>query len=151
MTSVETPRLVVATATANGTLAAGKHTPVDATAGPLTMTLPTGVNPGAHLSVEKTDATSNTVTVSGSIRGTAGTYVVSAQYEKVTFRADPGGSWWPTSAGQPGTSLAATYAALDGSSRLAIGGTELTPAQIGAVSPATAQGIALTQALIFGS
>lgn len=109
MTLVAAPRQIVATATADAALTAGKHIPVDATSGARTMTLPTSVTAGAHLSVEKVDSSTSTVTISGSIRGSAGTYVLTAQYESVTLVADPGGSWWVISAGQPAASVAARY------------------------------------------
>ncbi|NAE18262.1 hypothetical protein GUJ16_13375, partial [Enterococcus hirae] len=43
-TLLETPLNVVAAVTTAGALVAGKHTPVDATAGAITMTLPTPAN-----------------------------------------------------------------------------------------------------------
>jgi hypothetical protein len=63
---------VAATVTASGALVPGKHNPVDASGGAKTMTLPTGQAEGATIGVEKLDSSANAVTVTGSVRGTAG-------------------------------------------------------------------------------
>lgn len=105
---LETTRTISTTVTANTTIAAGQHTPVDATAGAVTVTLPAG-EAGSSLSVQKIDATAHTVTVSGNIAGTTGsTRVLSGHGEAVTFRQDGSGSWWPSENGIPavGTVLA---------------------------------------------
>lgn len=86
---------VAATVSANATLAVNKHTPVDATSGTRTMTLPTGQAEGTRVIVEKVDPSLNAVTVSGSIRGTAGSVSLVGQYESMSFLADSGGSWHP--------------------------------------------------------
>lgn len=87
---------VAATVSAAGALVANKHNPVDATAGNLTMTLPTGQAAGTVIVVEKSDATTNTVTASGNIRGVgSSTLVLALQKESIEFLADAAGSWWP--------------------------------------------------------
>lgn len=86
---------VAAAVTTAGALAANKHTPVDASAGALTMTLPTGQAAGTAIAVEKRDSSANVVTVSGSIRGSAGTLSLRGQYETMTLAADSAGSWVP--------------------------------------------------------
>src|SRR5437868_2513403 len=95
--SASSPSVTVAsTVTSAGTLAAGKHTPVDASGGALAMTLPTGASSGTVLSLEKTDTTNNTVTVTGNIRGVAATSLVMRLVrESMVFIADSSGSWWP--------------------------------------------------------
>lgn len=98
MVSFATPRKTAATATSSGALLAGRHTPVNASGGTRAMTLPTGANEGAVISVEKVDSSTNAVTVSGHIRGSSGqTITLSTQYAKVSFTADSSGSWWPLS------------------------------------------------------
>jgi hypothetical protein len=91
----EKPRQVLATATTSTTATEGAHLPVNATAANRTVTLPTGTAHGSRISVEKTDATANTVTVSGSLRGAAGTVVLTTQFETVDLVADSTGSWHP--------------------------------------------------------
>lgn len=85
MTTVELPLVTVSTVTANGPVLAGRHTQVDATAAPVTVTLPSPPTPGARLSVEKVDTTINPVVVSGSIRGSAATVFLVTQYDVSTF------------------------------------------------------------------
>lgn len=90
------PRRVAATATSNAALGAGRHTPVDASSGARTMSLPTGKREGAVISLEKIDSTTNTVTVTGHMRGTPNQSVVlSRQHDGTAFLADSSGSWWP--------------------------------------------------------
>lgn len=85
------------TATTSATLAAGKHTPVDATSAALTMTLPTPARAGARLRVEKIDTTANTVTVSGTIRGAATTITLTSQFHTIELVAESVSSWRPVS------------------------------------------------------
>jgi hypothetical protein len=92
-TLVQAPQKVRSVVTAGAPLSKGYVTPVDASAGPLTMTLPTGAAQGVLITVEKVDSSANAVTVSGSIRGSAGTLVLSVQYMTATFIADSTGSW----------------------------------------------------------
>ena len=92
------------------TLTVNQHTPVDATAGPITMTLPTGAASGSQISCEKYDSTANVVTVSGSIRGSAGTITLSLSKETIAFTADSAGSWWPTSDHKTLSSLSGVFA-----------------------------------------
>lgn len=107
MVNIVVPREVVATVTASGVLVAGTHTPVNASSGNKTLTLPTSVTAGAHLSVEKADASANTVTVSGSIRGGASTIVLSGQYESVELIANTDGtSWYPVANNLPSAAYA---------------------------------------------
>lgn len=88
---------VAATVTTSITAVVSKHNPVDATAAAVAVALPTGQPEGTFLSVEKTDTTKNTVTVSGSLRGATATIVQTLPHETVEFRADSTGSWWPIS------------------------------------------------------
>lgn len=92
----EFTRRIGSNVTANGIAAAGQHTPVDATAGAITLTLPSSPRYGASLSVEKVDSTTNTVTINGSIRGISNASItLTTQYEAMEFRADNNGSWRP--------------------------------------------------------
>ena len=109
MVTVYATRTVRTAVTAAGTLVRGGHTPANATAGPFTLTLPTGSNAGVVVSVEKTDASANVVTLSGSIRGTAGTVTLALQNESVTMMTDAAGSWWPVAGRLTKATLDALY------------------------------------------
>lgn len=162
------PRTIAAAITSSATVVAGKHTPVDASAAAVTVTLPTAAAgfAGQHLSIEKADTSGNAVTVTGNIRGTTASVTLNYPHETLELRTDATGAWFPTANHLPKSSvdgiiaarmadptsavagaLATTYPALDGSNRLAIGGTELSAAQIGAATLTQAR----KQALIFAN
>lgn len=111
MTTVATPRAVATAVTTSTTATAGKHLPVDASSGALTVTLPatTTANAGAHLSVEKRDSSSNTVTISGSIRGSNSTVTLYWQNETIEFTGDANGSWWPVAGHKTKAALDSRY------------------------------------------
>jgi hypothetical protein len=89
--------IVAATTSTSGPLQVGRHTPVDASGGAKSMSLPTGQAGGSMIGVEKIDASINDVTVTGNIRGLGGqSLVLPGQHTGSTFIADPAGSWWPT-------------------------------------------------------
>lgn len=113
MTTLQTALTVATAATTSGTLAAGRHTPVDASSGALTMTLPTPATIGARLRVEKTDAGSNVVTVSGTIRGGASTISLAWQYESVELFAESLTSWRVAAGHKTKAALDAAYASLN--------------------------------------
>jgi hypothetical protein len=115
VTILENARQFTPTLTANGILTAGKHTPVSADNGPVTVTLPTSVHVGAALSVEKRDATTNAVIISGSIRGATSTISLAWQYETLTLRYD-GSTWVPTEGHKTKAALDAAYASGGGGS-----------------------------------
>lgn len=72
--------------------------PVDATAGNLKIKLKTGLGAGRVVTIEKNDASANTVTAEGNIRGEAGkTFVLTTAKQAITFMTDSAGSWWPIS------------------------------------------------------
>lgn len=72
------------------------HNPADATSGTLTVTLPTGLSTGTIVSVEKVDATSNGIAITGNIRGVAAATInLVLTHETVEFRVDSSGSFWP--------------------------------------------------------
>lgn len=97
---------VAAVVTASGALVVQKHNPVDASSGARTMTLPIGAPEGSQLSVEKVDISTNTVTITGNLRGTASSSIALVyQRETVQLRADASGSWWPTAGHRTKTSL----------------------------------------------
>jgi hypothetical protein len=106
---------VAAVTTAAGPLAVQKHNPVNAAGGAKTMTLPTGQPEGTQISVEKTDASGNAVTISGSVRGSAGTIALTYQRETLLLHADSAGSWWPVAGHR-------TRASLDAASLAVVGG-----------------------------
>lgn len=108
-TTVSTPRKVATTATSGAPLAKGAHNPVDATASPLTMTLPAAAA-GVEISVEKVDGSANVVTISGTIRGVSSSITLPTQFEGRTFLSEGAGSWRPTSDHRTAGSLAATFA-----------------------------------------
>lgn len=91
-----------------GSLAIGVNT-VDASGGAKTPTLPTPTATGQLLSVEKTDSSANTVTISGTIRGGAGTLVLSSQFQDVLFVAESLTSWRPLADHRTAASLSATF------------------------------------------
>jgi len=97
----------VVTANTAGTLATSAFTDVDATSGPLTMTLPTSAN-GQLICVEKSDSTVNVVTISGSIRGGNTTVSLSYQKESMLFMSYSG-SWWPIASHKPFSALDERY------------------------------------------
>lgn len=101
---------VNATQTGNFTAAAGKVNPVDATSGSITVTLPSATgNAGALVSITRVDATVNTVTVSGTIRGVSSTITMPLQYEAVDLVSNGSGSWWPYAGHKTLTTLDARY------------------------------------------
>jgi hypothetical protein len=73
------------------------YNPIDATSGPQTFLLPTGVAPGTVLSVEKIDSSPNVVTIVGSIRAVEAEAqpVLSKQYEVREYVADTSSLWRP--------------------------------------------------------
>lgn len=100
----------VAAVTTGGALAVNKLTPVDATAGTVAMTLPTGQAVGTTIALYKADATANVVTVTGNIRGVAATtQTLTDQNESTTYVADSGGSWFPAADGKPKSMLDRLY------------------------------------------
>lgn len=91
----------IATVTANTTLSSAHHTVlVDATAGNITLTLPTAASAysggvGRVYNVKKIDASENTVTVDGASAETidgAATQVLTAQWQSMTIQSD-GTAW----------------------------------------------------------
>jgi lysophospholipase L1-like esterase len=121
-TTVELPRSIATTVTTAGALAIGKHNPVNASSAALTMTLPAAVtaNAGRRISVEKTDASTNAVTISGPIRGATSTVALVWQNESVDLVADATGSWWPVAGHKTKASLDASYSGLEVLNRSAL-------------------------------
>jgi hypothetical protein len=104
---------IATTVTSAGALIVNEHNPVNASSGPLTMTLPTGQSQGSVLSVEKTDSSTNLVTVSGSIRGVGSSNITLALlHETLYMEADSSGSWWPVSGHKTLGTLDARYPVL---------------------------------------
>lgn len=109
----ELPRLIPGSIiTAAETLPVNALTPVNATSGALTETLPTGQTAGIWIAVQKTDSSTNVVTISGSIRGSAGTINLQLLNETVILIADSAGSWWPSASHKTLSSLDARYTLL---------------------------------------
>lgn len=95
----------------SGALGLGVNT-VDAAAGNKTPSLPTPAFVGQLCSAEKTDSSANTVTISGTIRGSAGTLVLSSQFQSIVFEAESLTSWRPLADHRTKASLDAIYAPL---------------------------------------
>lgn len=96
--------------TSSGALTVAKETPVDASGGPLTMTLPTGQATGTALAVFKADSTANVVSVTGNIRSAPGaTNTLSYQFEAILYVTDAAGSWIPYPSFKPKSMLDALY------------------------------------------
>lgn len=106
--AVQITRTHAATVTGSGALLAGQHTPVDATGGAITLTLPTPTHLGAYLSVEKVDASTNAVTVTGSIRGAATSVSLAWQFESVEFHWN-GTTWRPINGHKTKAALDSAY------------------------------------------
>lgn len=106
--------VVVAPVMSSGTLVAGKFTPVDATSGNSSQALPTGASQGTQIAVQRADATSNTLSLTGSIRGVGSSTIALnlGQFETLLLVADAAGSWWPLASHKTLSSLDARYAPL---------------------------------------
>lgn len=137
---------VASTVTASGTATTQKHNPVDATSGAKTITLPTATVAGQLVSIEKIDSSTNTVTVSGSIRDVgSSTLALSVQHQTVVLLSDASLSWWPQSGFTALASLDSRYVAAGGTSPVAQDGsgtvqkiTVVTAAAYAALSPPVA-------------
>ena len=104
------PAVTVTPSTAAAALTVGQHTPVDATAGAVAMTLPTAQAANKSVSIEKYDSTVNAVTVTGNIRGVASTTItLSLPHETVTLVTDANGSYWPEGSHKTLSSLDIRY------------------------------------------
>ena len=108
------PYLAAATVStaATGTLALNTVHPIDATAANATRSLPTPTKVGQVIRVEKTDATANTVAITGTIRGANGTVSLVWQYESIDFFAESLTSWRPGPGHRTKSSLDGAYAQL---------------------------------------
>lgn len=84
---------VPSTVTTGAALVVNKLTPVDATSGAITMTLPTPTILGQQVGAEKIDATTNTVTVTGTIRGVSTSLTLTLPNENVVLEAESLSSW----------------------------------------------------------
>jgi len=93
--------------TASGAVATNVVTEVDASTGNKAMTLPAPVN-GAMVVVEKWDTTGNTVTISGSIRDSAASVTLQAQYQSYMFLCWAT-TWWPVAYTTPTATLDLRY------------------------------------------
>lgn len=98
------------TSTLATALAINTVNPTDATAGPITRALPTGVPGGSLIVIAKTDASANTVTVTGNLRGIPNaTLSLYWQNETVLLLADSSGTYWPLASHKTKTSMDAAY------------------------------------------
>ncbi|TIH33668.1 right-handed parallel beta-helix repeat-containing protein [Subtercola vilae] len=101
---------IAAVSTTSSPAVISQHNATDATAGVLTRTLPTGQPEGTVLSVEKADASTNVVNITGNVRGVASVIIpLALPKETVEFRADSSGSWWPVSGHKTLSSLDGRY------------------------------------------
>jgi hypothetical protein len=85
----------VAPVSSTGTLVANALNPIEATAGPIVMNLPTGQQVGTLCAIQKYDSTTHVVSVSGSIQGSSHTLELPYQFDTYLFVTDSTGSWWP--------------------------------------------------------
>lgn len=98
---IYTPALVVAApVTAAAVLANNTQTPVNATAGAISMSLPTGQGAGSVINVYKYDSSANAVTVTG---GAEGTETLAFQGQGISWVADSAGAWHPLDDRTPAT------------------------------------------------
>lgn len=100
--------LTVTTAWTTGALVLGVNT-VDATTGAKAPTLPTPTVVGQVIAVEKTDATANVVTISGTIRGASSSVALSGPNETVVLEAETLTSWRPYAGHKTKTWLDSLY------------------------------------------
>lgn len=84
--------LAVSPQTASFTASGNTFYIVDATSGAVTVTLPASA-PYQTIAVRKTDASTNTVTLSGTINGSAATVVITKQNQGKELYADGSGGW----------------------------------------------------------
>lgn len=103
---------VAVTQTASFTAQVNYYYPVSAAAGAVVVTLPSSAGPGALVTIEREDSTTNSLSVSGSIRSSATVSVPfsAGQYEAISFISDASGYWWPSSGHKTKAWLDATYA-----------------------------------------
>lgn len=101
--------------TANGTLSASQFNQCNATGGSFTANLPAtaGLIYGALVAVEKIDATANTVSIAGTIRGVVTTLVLQLSHETVFFFYEGSGSFRPLSDHKTLSSLDTRYVNLN--------------------------------------
>jgi hypothetical protein len=105
---------ILSAVTSSGAAVVSSQNRVDATSGNLSLSLPTGQPRGTLINVEKTDASANTVSVTGSIRGVgSSTLVLRLQNESVLVETDASGSWWPIADHKPVSSLDGRYVNLN--------------------------------------
>jgi len=114
--SSSAPQMTISSAvTTAGVLTVNQITPINATSGALTMTLPTGQAVGSRINAYKSDSSASTVTLSGSIRGSGTTtQVLTLQYQGTELEADSNGYWWPVNDQKTLSSLDARYGLLTG-------------------------------------
>ncbi|HEY1668492.1 MAG TPA: glycosyl hydrolase family 28-related protein [Trebonia sp.] len=103
------PTLAQVAVSTAGTLAVNKVTTVTAAAA-LTMTLPTPVT-GAWIVCERASASTAAVTITGNVRGAAGTSVTLQLGSESEMFFATGGSWWPIAGHKTLGSLDTRYTA----------------------------------------
>jgi hypothetical protein len=110
--------VTTATKTANYTAAVGETIPVDATSGPLTVTLPAASRARDRVVVKKVDSTVNAVTVSraGSdvINTSATTIALTLQHQSTVLRSTGAGVWVVEAGDLPYTALQTALTGLYG-------------------------------------
>lgn len=135
---------VAASVSANGALVVGKHNPVNASGGTRAMTLADAGSAGLLVSLEKTDSSVNTVTVTGTLRGVANaTITLPWQYEALLLMSKADGSWWPVAGHKTKAALDATYAPVAGTGRHPLTGRFHADGQAGATVAARIQNAVL--------
>lgn len=118
-----------ASTSANGAVAIGKLTKVDATAAARAMTIPDGTIKGQRVVVEKVDSSANAVTVTGKIRSTgSSSESLTSQYETTEFIW--GGTYWEPVAGRRTTASLRTAFAEHYASLFLADGDSITAAAV---------------------
>lgn len=105
---------VAATRTTDGAVSVLLHNPVDATSATRNVSIPDASSPGLLIGIEKTDASANTVVITGKFRGVTGsTSTITLHWSRQTilFLSNADGTWWPIAGHVTKTALDAAYAA----------------------------------------
>lgn len=130
----------ISTKTANYTITNADQTILcDATAGAVTLTLPTTVGAGLIYDIKKIDSSANACTLSGGAHNIDGstTLALASQYDSTELHGS--GQWWLTSTPGGGSSGVSSFNSLTGAVTLA-GSSSVTLSQVGNTITLTAPG-----------
>ncbi len=103
----------IVSTSADGALTVGKHNEVDATSGARAMTLANATAAGQVVSFEKSDNSTNAVTLTLNLRGTSSsTLTLSLYREAIVLVSKSDGSWYPFADHKTLSSLDGRYVAI---------------------------------------